>query len=111
MNKISYQEIDIKINIIFLERQVRSSTAHLDAELQRHLNRTFPETQEPMRVEEIESAINNAHIRITTSVDMSKDEFEIRCIISKKIRERLPMGIAMIEVLSLREEAEIYGNV
>jgi len=106
-----YQEIDIKINVLFSEKQVRDTTARLDAEIKDSLNLEFDEnTPEPMWVKEIESAIQNAHIRLGTSVDARKNEPEISQYIINKVKKMLPMGVDKIELISLREEAEIYGN-
>jgi hypothetical protein len=112
MTKITYQEIDIRLNVIFSQAQVRPTAAHLDAEIKRALTVDFDEKfrPEPMTVTEIESAIQNVHLRITTSVDWTKDEPEISRYIMSKVRVMLPMGVLKIELISIREEAEIYGN-
>ena len=112
MNKITYQEIDIRLNVIFSQAQVKPTTAQLDAEIKQALTVGFDESfqTEPMVVTEIESAIQNVHLRITTSVDCTKDELEISRYIMNKVKEMLPMGVVKIELLSIREEAEIYGN-
>ena len=98
--------------MIFSQPQVRTTTAHLDAEIKRALTVDFDErySPEPMTVKEIESAIQNVHLRITTSVDWTKNEPEISRYIMSKVREMLPMGVLTIELLSIREEAEIYGS-
>jgi len=97
------QEIDIKLNVIFLQRQVRNLESELNTEIEFHLR--------SMKITELESSINNMHIRITTSIDAKYDEPEISRIIGNKIKELLPWGVVKIETLAIREEAEIYGNV
>lgn len=111
MKDIMYQEIDIKINVIFSQAQIRATAAHLDAEIKNALRVDFDaRNPEPMEVVEMHSAIQNAHLRITTSVDARKNEPEISQYIMNKVIKKLPMGVAKIELMSLREEAEIYGN-
>ena len=111
MNEITYQEIDIKLNVIFLQRQIRSGTSVLDAEIKEFLRRDFnPHTPEPMEATEVESAMDNAHIRITTSVDWTMNEPQISQYIMNKVVKMFPWGVAKIELISIREEAEIYGN-
>jgi len=113
MNKddIMYQEIDIKLNLIFSKPQVRGIADSLDTEIKRSLNEDFyADNPEPMWVKEIESSMNNVHIRIGTSVDARKNEPEISQYIINKIKKRLNFGVVSAEVLGLREEAEIYGN-
>ena len=97
------QEIDIKLNVIFLQRQVRESNSELNVEIEFHLR--------SMKIVELESSINNMHIRFTTSIDAKHDEPEISRIIGNKIKDLLPWGVLKIETLSLKEEAEIYGNI
>jgi len=109
---ITYQEIEIKINVFFSEKQVRATTAHLDAEIKRALTRGFnAHTPEPMWVKECESAIQNAHLTIGTNVNWLKNEPEISQYIINKVKSRLPMGVDKIELMSLKEERHIYGNV
>jgi len=109
--KITYQEIDIKINVMFSQPQVRRMTYELDQEIKQALNREFNKiTPEPMTVEELESSMQNAHIRICTSVDWTLNEPAISQYIINKVIRRLPMGVASVELISIIEEAEIYGN-
>lgn len=105
-----HQEIDIQLNVIFSSRQVRNTEAQLNLEIQRSLNREFSETEHCMTVMGIESSMMNAHLRITASVDASLDSLDIIRNIRATVKERLSFGVAKIEVLSLREEAEIYEN-
>lgn len=102
------QEVDIKLNIVFLQSQVRDSTLILDEELTKALE--VENEGQPIKVTEIISAIKNTHLRLTTGVDASKSKEEIAAEIKQRIKELLPMGTLLIEVLSLREEAEIYNT-
>jgi len=113
MEDILYQEIDIKLNIIFLQPQLRLLVGRLDSELKTQLEgrNGYLNQKEPLKVTEIESSINNAHVRLTTSVDARKCDEEITRHITYKVRQYLSMGVVDIEVMSFREEAEIYGNV
>jgi rRNA maturation protein Rpf1 len=106
-----HQEIDIKLNVIFLQKQIRDTNSQLNLEIQRSLNREFSETEHCMIVTEILSSMTNVHLRITASVNASLDSHGIISVIKMIVKERLKMGVSKIEVLSLREEAEIYGNV
>jgi hypothetical protein len=108
--KKTYQEIDIKINVLFLEKQLRRSPKHLEVEIQRALRVNFNHANpEPMEVTEIETSMTNAHIRITTSVDWTLNEVAISNYIIKKVKSRLRIGVAEVELIFMREEAEIYA--
>jgi len=113
MKDIMYQEIDIKLNVTFLQRQLRTNSSYLDTEIKGFLRVEFDEyfVPEPMAVTEVKSSMTNAHIRLTTSVDARKTDKEIRQYIIRKVIDRFRWGIADIEVMFMREEAEIYGNV
>ena len=112
MEEIMYQEIDVKLNVRFSESQVRSQTAILDAEIKSNIQKRNESLREvnPMEVTSIESSMTNTHIRITTSVDARLGKQGIIAQIRYRVRDLLPWGVVDIEVLSLREEAEIYGN-
>ena len=104
-----YQEIDIKLKVAFLEPQLKKSSSILDEELKKVLTLDFPEHEEPILVEEIETSTRNAHLRLRTAVDSRFCDEEITNHIIKRVKELLPMGTNIVAT-SFREEAEIYGN-
>jgi hypothetical protein len=107
-----YQEIDIKLNVFFATPQIRNFTHILDNDIKFHLHSRNDYSFEPNPIEitELESSITNMHIRLTTSINAKYDKNLILKVINNKIKQLLPWGISKIEALSLREEAEIYGN-
>jgi hypothetical protein len=105
-----YQEIDIKLHIIFSSPQLRTCNHQLDLEIKQSLLREFPLYQDPMTVTEVESSILDAYVRITTSVDATLCDGLISNHIINKVRRALRMGVSRFQLISLREEAEIYGN-
>ena len=99
------QEIDIKINIVFLKPQIMDASK-LDSILENAIiNSKFF-----MKPTEIKSAINNAHIRITSSISAELETELIKKLMINEVKKSMPMWIEFAEVLELREEAEIYGN-
>ena len=108
-----YQEIDISLIVTFAQPQYRMLVGRLDSEIKYHLHsrNTYPFEPNPVEVTELESSINNMHIRFTTSIDARHDSPRIEEIIGQRVKSFLPWGVLNIETVSMREEAEIYGNV
>lgn len=102
------QEIDIKINCIFLNKQIRKGSEELEKELINCIENN--NVDEPIKVTEIETSMKNFHVRLTTSVNADKTKEQIGQYIIEKIKLKLPMWIVKGDVISLREEAEIYEN-
>ena len=106
-----YQEIDVRINVGFTTAQIRNETSILDTDISNNIQKYVHEHRDtPMEVTSIESSMTNAHIRITTSIDARIDELDIGAYIQNRVKKLLPWGCSYVEVLQLREEAEIYGN-
>ena len=110
MEDIMYQEIDIKLHILFSSPQLRTMNSDLDLEIKQSILREFPLHQDPMTVTEVESSIQDAYVRITASVDIELCDGLIAQHIINKVRKALKMGVSRFKLISLREEAEIYGN-
>lgn len=108
-----HQEIDITLNLIFSQPQIREGLGRLDSELkpQLEIENGYLNQEEPIIVEYIETSIQNAFVRLTTSVNAEKCKKEISSHIKNRVKRLLNIGLSSIEVLAIREEAEIYGNV
>jgi len=109
--KILYQEILMEINVTFSEWQSNYPKGKLEKHIVERLHIEFtPHEPEPMDAEEVNATNEKAYIKIRAAVNWFKDEPDISNFLIKRVKKLLPMEVSSVELISLKEEAEIYGN-
>lgn len=100
-----YQEINITIEVQFLQKQIRKNAPIFDKEIEQMFDR-----RDDFTLNSLKSSMWNAILNITTSVDASLSAVQIKSITERRVEFIFPFRVN-VGTLNLKEEAEIYGNV
>lgn len=104
------QEVQLEVRVIFNIAQIESTNSTLNKKLASSIQKESVSSEFPIIVDDVESSMQDAYIKLTTSINAEFSTAKIKYIIEGRLRKILYMGLAKVEVLDLKEEAKIYGN-
>jgi hypothetical protein len=109
--KVLYQEIEIVVKVVFEKVQSLYPKGRLENWIKEYLFIKYvPNFQEePQSVEEVEATSEYAIIKISTNIDWRKNEPDISNYVIGRVKKKLPMKYKSIQLISIKEEAEIYA--
>lgn len=108
-----YQEVEIKFNMHFTKPRGFFEIQMIfeqDVKYQLEHRNDYHWNETPMTVDKLETSYTNMHITVTTAIDAKYNEPDISRIVAERVKNMLAFGINSYEVMSIREEAEIYGT-